>query len=118
MIKKVRLEGILKFKDEKDRVEEEWKEYVWEREGWERHEEAWRWALEDWLWEIAEEKLKKKGIDIIECNHSAEFEWYEFNNTKELNLYITKYGKTEEEDQDYLFTFKIMEEEYEEEEEE
>ena len=119
MVKKVKLEGIIIFRDDKDKVEEEWKTFEWEREGWERSEEAWSWALQDWLWEYAEQKLKQRGIDIVEENNETFFDWdgWDIYLKKELDLHITIYDKDGEE-RNFLFTFKVMEEEIEEEEEE
>ena len=116
MVERVKLEGFLILERDGEEIWWEEAEFVWKREGWERHEDAWVWKLEDWLYEVAEEKMKEIGVNIEECEY--ETEWYEYNHIKELRAYITKYGKTEEEDEVYVLTFKIVHEEIEEEEEE
>lgn len=114
MLKRAKVSGFLVFEREGEEINWEYAEFHWEREDW-MDEEGWlTYAIEDWLYERAEEKMQEINENIEEYDYMTE--WYEYNFTKELTAYLTKYDEEKDEEIVYTLTFKIRDEEYEEEE--
>ena len=116
MLKKVKLEGIVTFKEDEKVIEEFETKFEWEREEW-QDEDIWTWYLDDFLWEIAERKLKERGIDVYNAKMDTFFDWdaWAYCSKPEVDLHITIYDDDGNE-KDFLLTFKVYKEEREEEE--